>query len=914
MIALTETWLKPDNYNSELFCNKYVVYRFDRISRAGGVLIAVDSSISSELLSFDNTSDIEFIAVKLLLPSFRLFICCSYIPPGSDLLLYNCHKLAILNLHRLLRDNDRLVVLGDFNLPTVKWIKNTESISLTPTAQHEFICSLLDLSLLQINEILNCNNKMLDLVFVSGPSDFSLSRASPLSLPEDKHHPTLDIACDIDIPNVIGISAAKSCPRSRCFRKADFAMLEELITSHDWSELFACNDIESASSIFYSSLDGFFSHCVPLQHTKIGSTRPPWFSRNLAGLKNIKSKLYKRFQRTGKSTDFSKYLIARANFLFHNKQSYDIYLNRCKLNFFHNPKQFYSFVNSKRKCSGFPSSLFYGNKISSSDKDSAELFAEFFKSTFSSDISNLTYYPYCIHNSSSIRNPVIDYDSVFRSLSAVKAVYSPGPDGVPACVLTYCASSLSEPILKLFKLSLKSAAFPAIWKQSFIIPLHKKGSRSNIENYRGIAKLSAIPKVFEQIITCQLQHMCKSLMSPYQHGFVRCRSTTTNLLEFSSLVRDGFLSYQQTDVIYTDFSKAFDSVNHKLLIYKLDLLGFPQNLLLWLTSYLSDRTQNVLYNNTKSSLIAVTSGVPQGSHLGPLLFTLFINDLPQILKHSRALMYADDVKLCHTFLPSDPSSRHLLQADLFSFQCWCAHNFLSLNCSKCKIMTFHRVKPFLASYLLNSSPLERLSTVNDLGVLFDPKLSFNVHISSIVNKATSTLGFVKRWAKEFNDPYLTKTLYTSLVRPILEYCSCVWSPAHKNHIMSIESVQKKFLIFALRGLNWDVSLHLPPYRSRLLLINLPTLENRRILLGVLFIHKLVLGEIDSPDLLLRLNFAVPARMSRHYVPFYLPLRRQNFAKFDPLRIWCAHYNDLYSCISLEYSTHMLKRLILSNLD
>lgn len=107
-------------------------------------------------------------------------------------------------------------------------------------------------------------------------------------------------------------------------------------------------------------------------------------------------------------------------------------------------------------------------------------------------------------------------------------------------------------------------------------------------------------------------------------------------------------------------------------------------------------------------------------------------------------------------------------------------------------MTFHRVKPFLASYLLNSSPLERLSTVNDLGVLFDPKLSFNVHISSIVNKATSTLGFVKRWAKEFNDPYLTKTLYTSLVRPILEYCSCVWSPAHKNHIMSIESVQKNF--------------------------------------------------------------------------------------------------------------------------
>jgi len=175
-------------------------------------------------------------------------------------------------------------------------------------------------------------------------------------------------------------------------------------------------------------------------------------------------------------------------------------------------------------------------------------------------------------------------------------------------VLKFSARTICRPFLKLFHLSISSSVFPSIWEDSFIIPFHKKGAKVHVLNYRGISKLSAISKTFERIIISHLQHLCSSLISPYQHGFVKRRSTTTNLLELTSFVLDGFNKTLQTDVIYTDFSKAFDSVNHSLLLFKLDQLGLPNNLLTWISSYLNGRSQRVLFKNAVSKKINGRSG------------------------------------------------------------------------------------------------------------------------------------------------------------------------------------------------------------------------------------------------------------------------------------------------------------------
>jgi len=255
-------------------------------------------------------------------------------------------------------------------------------------------------------------------------------------------------------------------------------------------------------------------------------------------------------------------------------------------------------------------------------------------------------------------------------------------------------------------------------------------------------------------------------------------------------------------------------------------------------------------------------------HLGPLLFTLFINDLPSIIAHSRVLMYANDVKLCSSY--NDIASGFNLQSDIDCFQGWCEYNLLSLNYLKCNVMTLYRGTHTFVSYSLQNTPLDRIYSVNDLGVLLDPKLKFDCHIMSTVNKAMSVLTFKKRWSKEFDDLYTSKLLFTSLVRPILEYCSSVWSPQYQVHIDRIESEQQKFLLFALRSLNWYQNVRLPSYQSRLLLLNLITLVNRRTMIGTIFMQNLIRGDIDSVELVNRRTFNVPVRLTRNYYPLKWP--------------------------------------------
>lgn len=165
--------------------------------------------------------------------------------------------------------------------------------------------------------------------------------------------------------------------------------------------------------------------------------------------------------------------------------------------------------------------------------------------------------------------------------------------------------------------------------------------------------------------------------------------------------------------------------------------------------------------------------------------------------------------------------------------------------------------------------LNRVTEFNDLGVLYDNHMCFNKHIDAICSRATSRLGMIKRWSKEFQDPYIIKCLYVSLVRSVLEYGSCVWNPFYDSHCKKLESVQKQFLLFALRSLNWGNRLILPKYEHRLLLLDMQTLENRRIMLNVVFMLKLINGSINSDYLLNVISFKYPARFTRNFSLLYL---------------------------------------------
>ena len=222
-----------------------------------------------------------------------------------------------------------------------------------------------------------------------------------------------------------------------------------------------------------------------------------------------------------------------------------------------------------------------------------------------------------------------------------------GPDGLSARILRECANELAVPLCKIFRMSLRKGIFPKQWAEANIVPIFKKGSRKDPSNYRSISLLPLCAKIFEKIVTDQLYEYAQQYLSPLQHGFIRHRSCTSNLACFLSHGWTAMQEKTQLDAVYTDFSSAFQSVNHRLLLYKLQkMYGLEGNALKWLASYLGRRTQRVVLNGRVSDWIPVTSGTPEGGHLSPLLFALFVNDLPNVIS-TNCLMFCDDVKIFH---------------------------------------------------------------------------------------------------------------------------------------------------------------------------------------------------------------------------------------------------------------------------
>ena len=262
--------------------------------------------------------------------------------------------------------------------------------------------------------------------------------------------------------------------------------------------------------------------------------------------------------------------------------------------------------------------------------DICRLFAAKFSSVFVDESLTTTHLSAAASkvalSSSSIASIDIDDRAILAAVTKLKNSNCPGPDGIPATLPKKCIPGLVTALTHLFRLSMSSGRFPLAWKQAYMFPVHKKGDRSNIDNYRGTSALCATSKLFELVVMEPIFAHCQNAIAEEQHGFLPKRSCATNLICFTGYVIDSFVERSQTDAIYTDLTAAFDKINHRIAIAKLDRFGFTGNLLSWLDSYLSGRTISVKIGDDLSESFSATSGIAQGSHLGPLMFLLFFND------------------------------------------------------------------------------------------------------------------------------------------------------------------------------------------------------------------------------------------------------------------------------------------------
>ena len=517
--------------------------------------------------------------------------------------------------------------------------------------------------------------------------------------------------------------------------------------------------------------------------------------------------------------------------------------------------------------------MHFGDIRSTAGDDIVNLFAEYFSKMYSD--RDYAVQDTLASGDANLSKFEISISSIYEKLSTLDINKGPGPDGLPPLLLKLCSFLLSRPLHIIFNLSLKTGTFPTFWKSSFIAPILKSGDRSQVSNYRPISILSCIPKVFESLVCDYLSAGLNGSFIDQQFGFLPHRSTELNLLTFTDFLLESLEEGSHVHAIYTDFTKAFDRVNHKILIKKLRDTGIWGKLLDWLTSYLTDRVQIVRILNFQSSEIKIPSGVPQGSHLGPLLFNIYVNDIASCFLFTSFLLFADDLKFYMKV--QDPHDCNRIQSDLDHLAQWCDRNGMELNINKCQVMIFSRGKnPLNYVYHIKESPLLLASQIKDLGVLLDSHLSFTIHLDSIVSKSLQMLGFVKRNTKDFLNIPSIKLLYCSLVRPHLEYCSSVWSPSYNVHIQAIENVQHKFLRYIAfkkqRGVD-DII-----YAELENLLQITTLQVRRMHRDLTMFYNLLHSHSHGPVLTSKIGLHTPSRQTRLNHSFHVKSHRTNYGQ------------------------------------
>ncbi|EFP04018.1 hypothetical protein CRE_27617 [Caenorhabditis remanei] len=506
-----------------------------------------------------------------------------------------------------------------------------------------------------------------------------------------------------------------------------------------------------------------------------------------------------------------------------------------------NPKNFFKLINRKLKPSNFVGPIKSGNGILCDDHEKAECFLSTFSEVFVSDdgltpsieprtttlIDEVSYDPY-----------VIEY-----VLSKLEPKCNNSPDGIPYIILKKLCTSIALPLSLIFNQSIRSGSLPDVWKTAIVIPIYKKGSRSDPGNYRPISLTCSISKVMEKLVRRSLiEHLTRNkLLSISQYGFRSRMNTELQLLTYIGLIIRDLQKNNPVTSVYIDFRKAFDTISIFKLASKLQAYGVQGELLRWINDFLSGRSQRVLLNGVCSNTSSVGSGVPQGSVLGPLLFILFINDIGDKLE-SELLLYADDLKII------SPNAA-TIQKDLMKLSEWCQTWQMKVAPSKCEYITFVKSKRTnLRVYSkinieLDGLRLPQCDYIRDLGIIFSRDLSFDSHINSILRRAQCRINILFNVLKNSVFDIMLKC-YKVFIRPIMEYGSTLYSPTLKCLIRKVESVQKSFLYRCSKKFNFEYL----SYFDTLEAYGLESLELRRLINDLVYLYKiLVSNEFYSPN-------------------------------------------------------------------
>ena len=790
IVAVQETKIDSSIATSELFPETcpYNIFRKDRNLHGGGVILLIHKDIPHMPLS-ELENDSESVWVKVFANKTSHYVASWYRPPGGsseDFHLFGDQLDQIRNKHK----GNKLPsvhVLGDFNFKDIAWPDRlNKSGSMLSQSEGQMLIDIMnDHGLEQLVHFPTREKNTLDLILTSLPGQFQEIH-SPDKLSD---HDVVSGTLKVYIP-------PKKKPRRKVYlyHKGDFESMRIDVSDFARDRYFnGYSDNRSVQENFdliTSFIQESADKHIPSKTSRSVSS-VPWITPEIRRKIRRRNKTHAKAKKTGSSKLRSKFETLRREIKADVKKQHDLYVNNLVGDIKANPRDFYRYINGQKKdTQGIPPLKRRNvNGVAESELEQADELNGQFTDVFNKNEHSQVPLP---NRSAPFMNDIVvsavGVTKLLKGLNPSKAL---GPDELHPRVLKELASELGPVFAHLFQQSIDMGEIPKEWSLANICPLFKKGDRSLACNYRPVS-LTCVPcKLLEHIVCSNIMaHLDEhKLLSDRQHAFRKRHSCETQLItvinDWAKILDIG----GQVDTFILDFEKAFDTPPHELLKCKLYGYGIGGKTLKWIDSFLCFRQQRVVVNGIKSDWAPVLSGVPQGTVLGPVLFSLYINDITTDID-SEIRLFADDC-VCYREIKGTEDTVKL-QEDIDRLGCWARKWGMRFQPVKCNIMqiTRKRIKKINASYCLEGTILDNVENIKYLGVTITNDLKWNTHVSNICTKANRTLGFLRRNLSACPQD-VKESAYKGLVRPVLEYGSSVWDPSSILLQEELEKVQKR---------------------------------------------------------------------------------------------------------------------------
>ena len=866
-MAVTETWLH-NHKDGEIQVNGYKFFRGDRkrvkktargrFSGGVGCYVRMDIASTMEILVNFSNGVVELLC--LYSKVHNLYVAVIYRQPDDRIGNNRSTEKEFLPVVEKLRaslsclpdPSPNMFFCGDFNLPHASW-PDGSALKGCSTAEKLMLGSL---SKLQSEYFLNqhittsthVDGGVLDLVFCNNDAIIhSYESLQPLRTTSD--HFVVEVSTPLlrTVPN----EDEETRPFLSTFDNLNFfsndiqwremsAAIAIKMDSEDFSTLPPKEHLDKIVEILTEVAYEF----VPAKrtakhgsHTKIPRERRILMRKRRKLMNQLdKPSTEKKKEKTRDKLIQIELLLQKSHIDGRNRKE-QLALKAIKTNskyFFSYAKQFSS---TRSKIGPLLNEL---KEYTASSSRMANLLSAQYSSVFSKPVNSPYYSMEEDVTAESLTDIEFTEQDIIDAIDELKNNSASGPDGLAAIFLKNCKNSLSKPLFQLWRKCLDRGITPNKLKEAHIIPIHKGGHQGLASNYRPIALTSHLVKIFEKVVR---KYIVKFLeengkFNDTQHGFRAGRSCVSQLLSHYDKIIDILETGANVDTIYLDFAKAFDKVDHGIVLKKLSLLGIQGKLLIWIKSFLSERTQMVLVNGVLSDPAPVLSGVPQGSVLGPLLFIILMGDIDKNIVHSFLSSFADDTRLLRKVSGVQDASS--LQTDLEGVYQWAEENNAYFNNKKFEALRYgiDDIIKLTTSYTAPDGTLiTEKDHLRDLGVTMSADASFKQHINNICQSANNMCSWILRTFQS-RSPELMLTLWKAVVLPILDYCSQLWSPSKMGEIQQIENVQKAFT----RKIN---SSYRKDYWERLKSFKLYSLQRRRERYRIIYVWKILEGLVPN---------------------------------------------------------------------